>query len=137
MKKTSVLIVDDDQTIRETLQEYFEYEGHSAIIASNGLEALTLLKNNRPNCIILDMMMPEMNGREFRLMQLADKKISSIPVFLCTASLGENKITDLNFAGEIHKPFDFKTLNFKLRDFLSISNSKGKSARNLFKKVKR
>jgi two-component system, OmpR family, response regulator CpxR len=82
-----VLVVDDDESIRETLCELLEDEGHRAVGASNGQEALDFLRSDgRPCMILLDVMMPVMDGAAFRAEQLGDPNLSSIPVALITAA---------------------------------------------------
>src|SRR5262245_60660726 len=70
----SVLIVDDDYPIRRTLAEILDEEGYASETAGNGRDALILLRDapTRFRLIILDIMMPIMDGREFRVHQLAD-----------------------------------------------------------------
>jgi CheY-like chemotaxis protein len=82
-----ILIVDDDTDVRETVEEALEEEGYHVAGASNGKEALHLLKDERlrPELIILDLMMPEMDGWEFRAEQRKDPDIASIPVIVFTA----------------------------------------------------
>jgi CheY-like chemotaxis protein len=59
-----VLVVDDEEDIRETLREVVEMGGSSAMVAANGADALTLLAERRPCLIILDLLMPVMTGIE-------------------------------------------------------------------------
>jgi CheY-like chemotaxis protein len=81
-----VLVVDDDQAIRETLCELLEDEGHHAVGAANGQEALDLIRaDGRPCVILLDIMMPVMDGVAFRAQQLQDPNLRMIPVAVITA----------------------------------------------------
>lgn len=82
----SVMIVDDDEDIRGTLEELLETEGYSVVTAGNGQEALDLLRGVRPGIIFLDLSMPIMSGREFREAQLADPALAAIPVVVMTAA---------------------------------------------------
>lgn len=82
-----VLIVDDDPDIREVLSDLLTTEGFSVASASNGERALTWLKTSgRPNVILLDLMMPVMNGKTFRSEQLKDADIKHVPVVVMSAS---------------------------------------------------
>src|SRR4051812_37667489 len=86
MRCQSVLIVEDERDIRDTLEEVLKYEGFSVHSSSNGQEALTLLKTiERPCLILLDMMMPVMNGWEFLQMQRQDEILATIPVVVVSA----------------------------------------------------
>jgi CheY-like chemotaxis protein len=91
-----VLVVDDDPDIRDALCELLEGEGYRAASASNGQEALTYLNSKEPPCVILlDLMMPIMDGWEFRRQQQIDPRLSKIPVVVITAAgkYGADSIT--------------------------------------------
>jgi len=86
-KNATVLIVEDDPLIRETLDEILSGEGYHTVSARDGAEALTRLRETgSTDLIILDLMMPVMNGWEFRAEQLRDASISKIPVIVVTGS---------------------------------------------------
>ena len=82
-----VLVVDDDQDIRESLVEALEDEGFSVLVASNGSDALEKLRAaGAPPCVILlDLMMPVMDGWQFRDEQQRDQALARIPVVVLTA----------------------------------------------------
>lgn len=82
-----VLVVEDDPDIRATLCEALEDNGYSPVGASNGVEALDYLRrpNERPCLILLDLMMPVMDGQAFRAEQRADATIAEIPVVVISA----------------------------------------------------
>ncbi len=87
MKPPYILIVDDDRDLRETLDEVLRDEGYSVRGVANGEEALELLRRSPPPCLILlDLMMPVMNGWQFRSAQLADPKLADIPVCVISAA---------------------------------------------------
>jgi CheY-like chemotaxis protein len=84
----SVLVVDDDPTVRDDLGELLATEGLRVVSASNGYEALTILRGGlHPGLIILDLMMPVMDGYEFRQEQLHDPAFAQIPVVAFSAVL--------------------------------------------------
>lgn len=84
-----IVVVDDDTDLRETLGELLSEEGYEARLFENGRTALDFLRNGgRPRLILLDLMMPEMNGWQFREEQLKDVHIRDIPVVVMTASRG-------------------------------------------------
>lgn len=81
----SVLVIDDDDDIRETLSEVLQEVGYSVACASQGAEALEILRDVRPRVILLDLNMPIMSGAEFRAAQNSDPALSSIPTIVMTA----------------------------------------------------
>ncbi len=87
-EKHLILVVDDDETVRETMCELLADEGHQVACCENGAEALALLRQSADKvCVVLlDLMMPVMNGWDFRREQLADPGIAAIPVVVITAS---------------------------------------------------
>jgi len=83
-----VLIVEDDDALREALSDALRDEGFSVEAAADGLEALDLLHlpaNPNPSVILLDLSMPRMNGWQFRAVQQTDDRISGIPVVVLSA----------------------------------------------------
>ena len=87
----TVLVVDDDADLRESLGDVLRHEGYAVALASNGKEALALLPTlNRPCGIVLDMAMPVMNGTEFYGALRAEPTLADIPVVVlaCDPSVG-------------------------------------------------
>ena len=80
-----VAIVDDDHDIRESLAEVLGECGYETLAASNGLVALELLERERPSIILLDLMMPVMDGWQFRAAQLERPALADIPVIVVSA----------------------------------------------------
>ena len=86
MKKDPILLIEDDPDIQENLRQFFEYEGIAVSSVYDGKEALDYLRSGKPaRMIFLDLMMPVMNGWEFRKRQKMDAKIAGIPVVLISA----------------------------------------------------
>jgi CheY-like chemotaxis protein len=85
-RPTSVLIVDDSDEVREVLSFLLEHSGYLADTAAGADEALTKLRANPPSVIVLDLMMPDVDGFDFRRAQLADEAIRDIPVVLYSAA---------------------------------------------------
>ena len=107
----TLLIVDDDVDVRETLAELLANEGYSVLTAAHGAEALALLRDGGPvPCVILlDLMMPVMNGYEFRASQRVDAQLASIPVFVFSA--GErHEERALDATAFLRKPLDVDAL---------------------------
>jgi CheY-like chemotaxis protein len=107
-----VFIIDDDHDIRATLQEILSDEGYEVTSSANGLDALAKLRSGvAPNVILLDLMMPVMDGWQFRAQQLEDPHLASIPVVVLSADAGiEQKSRSLEAAECVRKPVDLETL---------------------------
>lgn len=106
----SVLIVEDDRDTREMLGRFLELEGFDVQTAANGELALQLLQDEHPSVIILDLMMPVMNGWQFRVAQQNDPNLSQIPVVVVTAAGVREDIPAINADGWLSKPVDFDRL---------------------------
>ena len=107
MSARSIMVVDDDDDIRRSVADALEEEGYVVSTASMGRDALRLLKDSgvRPDIILLDMMMPDMDGWAFREEQEKDPELASIPIIVFTA-YGAPKETaqQLRAAGYLRKP---------------------------------
>ena len=101
-----VLVIEDDPTIREVLVEVLGEHGYDAVGAANGREALDALDGcpDRPCVILLDLMMPVMDGRSFREQQLARPELSTIPVIVLSAHIDNTITTELHAAAYLRKP---------------------------------
>ncbi len=128
MPSNKVLIVDDDAHIAELIKLYLEKEEYKTIVASNGAKALQLFKEEAPSIVILDVMMPEMDGwqvcREIR-------RISNIPIIMLTAK-GEtfDKVLGLELGADDYmvKPFEPKELIARVKAVLRRFESKDTQA---------
>lgn len=107
--KTTILVVDDDEDIRFDLREVLEEAGHAVVTARHGQDALEVLQYiEPPSLILLDLMMPLMDGLEFLEHQRRDPKIADIPVIVVTAFM--DKAAQLQTHGLIPKPVELETL---------------------------
>jgi CheY-like chemotaxis protein len=100
-----ILVVDDDADLRETVQMLLEEGGYLVTVAANGRAALEQVRAARPSLILLDLMMPEMNGWQFLDHASRDASLCTIPIVIMTA----HKSAELpTVAPEdlLHKPFD-------------------------------
>lgn len=119
MKK--ILIVDDEKDIVETLAFMLKTKGFECICAYDGEEGLNLAKNSNPNLIILDVMMPKINGYKICRLLKFDNKYKDIPIIMVTArSQDEDKIIgEETGANEyITKPFEFSEVLEKINKYL-------------------
>lgn len=127
---TKVLVVDDDINIVKLIKLYLEKEDYTVYTAHNGVEALEVWKKENPSIIILDIMMPEMDGnsvcREIR-------KTSDTPIIMLTAK-GEtfDKVLSLELGADDYlvKPFEPKELIARIKAILRRSDSKSSSDDN-------
>lgn len=110
----NILVTDDEEMIRKLIRKYAEFEGHSVSEASNGMEALIQLKNNEFDLVIMDIMMPELDGfsacREIR-------KSSDIPIIMLSARGEEyDKINgfEIGIDDYVIKPFSPKELMLRV-----------------------
>jgi DNA-binding response OmpR family regulator len=105
-----VLIVEDDASIRDTLELALAVQGYQVATAANGRDGMALLREWRPDLIVLDLMMPVMDGRQFRVEQrLAG--CDGVPVLVLTASRNAADSEDTPGAAErLQKPFDLRYL---------------------------
>jgi CheY-like chemotaxis protein len=119
--RRTILVVEDDETTREALQGFLEGEGYPVIAVANGREAINyLLRDDLPCLILLDLMMPVMNGWEFRKEQKRDPAFASIPVVVCSAAGNiEKEVALLGAAGCLQKPIDTGKLLATVQSFCS------------------
>lgn len=101
----SVLVVEDDEDIRNVLTDLLESEGYSATSAANGQEALDVLETiEKPCLVLLDMMMPIMNGREFLDKVKKDTRLAPIPILIVSAIADRTNTS--GSIGFLKKPID-------------------------------
>lgn len=112
-----ILIVEDDDDVRESLGEVLRDEGYEVATAANGLDALEALRagvgpdgQGAPCTIILDLMMPTMNGWDFRAHQLQEPALAKIPVIVVSGVAHLASTASLRPAAVIGKPVDLDRL---------------------------
>ncbi len=117
-----ILVVDDDLDLRKLVSSYLKEEGFQVVSAANGREALFVTREEKPDLIILDLMMPEMGGYEF-IREL--NKWSSVPIIVLTAKLEEgDKVLGLELGADdyVTKPFSLRELTARIRAVLRRSS---------------
>lgn len=104
--RVDILLVDDDDDLRDVLGELLEECGYQVATAQNGLDALSYLRASaKPRVVLLDLMMPVMDGATFREEQRRDQELNQIPVFLLTArGESDDSLSDLGAARVFRKP---------------------------------
>jgi CheY-like chemotaxis protein len=112
-----VLIVEDDEDLREMMAQLLTLEGFHAASVSNGREALDYLHETAsPDVILLDLMMPVMDGWEFRRQQQADPTLADVPVIVLSA-LDHARAAALDADAFLKKPLDFDRLLTLVRTY--------------------
>ncbi len=107
-----VVVIDDDTDILESIAIVLDGAGYDAQTASNGAEALERVRRNqRPCLILLDLMMPGMNGWQFRAAQMQDEAIATIPIVVMTGfPAAVENAASLRAAACLKKPIDLDDL---------------------------
>lgn len=112
MSCRSILIIEDEPSIRSTLQELLKLEGYQTVYgAANGQEALELLRRiEHPCLILLDLMMPVMDGFQFLDRRDESDIVASIPIVIMSAAWESAKKAQRRVEGIMKKPVDFDRL---------------------------
>ena len=121
MTNARLMIVEDDADISNMLRIYFSSLGYSVDVAPNGNEALEKTRHLMPHLIILDIMLPDIDGYEVCRRLKADDKLKSIPVVLITASIVSTiteKMKEFKADDYLIKPFEPEQLLEKIKKFL-------------------
>jgi DNA-binding response OmpR family regulator len=111
----TILVVDDETTLRETLVDALELEGYRAIPARDGREALVRFRAEHPDLVLLDLMLPELSGVEVCRILRAE---SQVPIIMLTARDGEvDKVVGLELGADdyVTKPFSVRELTARIR----------------------
>ena len=106
------MIVEDDLDIRDALTQILEFEGYNVLSAENGQDALARLRDGeKPSLILLDLMMPVMDGWQFRVEQQKDANLNTIPVVIISAD-GRvyQKASAIGAVGYLKKPVELEVL---------------------------
>ena len=106
-----ILLVEDDPDLRDAVRLVLEDAGYDVVCAGEGREALARVRESPFSLVLLDLMMPVMDGFEFRVQQMQDPNIASIPVivFSCGNDL-EEKVAPLRVSACLRKPIDVDAL---------------------------
>lgn len=118
----TILVVDDEKRLRDMLRVYLEKEGYRVVEAGNGREALIIARYEKPDLIILDLMMPELGGYDFIR---AYRKEAETPVIMLTAKIEEtDKVIGLELGADdyVTKPFGISELIARVRAVLRRVN---------------
>lgn len=121
MSKASILVVDDEEDIRELVELNLDREGYRVLTCETGEQALAVAKSKTPDLIVLDLMLPGIDGLEVCKRLKADLALQQIPVVMLTAKGEESDIVaglELGADDYIVKPFSGKVLVARVRRLL-------------------
>ena len=116
-----ILVVDDEPTIGEIVGRYLQRAGYATRIASDGQEALRAARAQRPDLVVLDVMLPQRDGWEITRSIRADHAVAATPIILLTARVEDtDKILGLEFGADdyITKPFNAQEVVARVRALL-------------------
>ncbi|BDG08143.1 response regulator [Anaeromyxobacter paludicola] len=110
--KVTILVVDDDRDIQEALRDCLREAGYDVATVSNGIEALAWLHTHRaPSLVLMDCMMPYMDGAQTRAAMLSDPALRRIPVVMLTADPhARERVRALALDGYFEKPIELRLL---------------------------
>ena len=114
--KPRVLVVDDDPAIRSSLELALDLEGYQVAVAADGAEALTTMRDDRPDVLVLDLMMPGVDGLTVCRVLRAEK--DRMPILMLTARTDtSDRVEGLDAGADdyLPKPFDLEELLARLR----------------------
>jgi DNA-binding response OmpR family regulator len=124
----TILVVDDEPTLRETLAEALEADGYRVVTAADGREALTRFRAERPDLVLLDLMLPELSGIEVcRII----RRESGVPIVMLTAKDAElDKVVGLELGADdyVTKPFSLRELSARVRALFRRAEQAGTEA---------
>ena len=122
--KRKVLIVDDDQELVELIVDVLDKDGRFEVrTVNNGFDAGMMVKEYHPDLIVLDVMLPDINGKEVCQRVRTDKSMDDVRIICISGMVEEDKIEDLKAAGAndfLHKPFEVETLIERMCALLDI-----------------
>jgi excisionase family DNA binding protein len=122
--KRKVLLVDDDAELVELMSKVLEEDGRFEVrIASNGFDAGMMVKEYRPDLIVLDVMLPDINGKEVCHRVRADNTLEDVRILCISGMIEDDKISELKLSGAddfLHKPFDIEELIDRMCGLLEI-----------------
>jgi len=116
-----ILVVDDEADLVETLKFRLEAAGYAVVAAYDGQEGLAMAKKEKPNLILLDVMMPKLDGFQVCRLLKFDSNLKNIPIIMLTArGQDQDKLTGKGVGADIYitKPFDAPKLMAEIKKFL-------------------
>jgi len=122
--RRKVLLVDDDVELVEVMTKFLEEDGRFEVkIATTGFDAGMLVKEYRPDMLVLDVMLPDINGKEVCQRVRADNTMEDVRILCISGMIEEDKVQELRLSGAddfLHKPFDIEELIDRMCGLLEI-----------------
>lgn len=121
----TILVADDSRTILFTLKKLLEQDGYSILVASDGMEAIKIAKSHSPNLILMDVIMPHINGFRATKMLKNDALTSDIPIIMMSAdeqAMQEYWIKRVGARDFLNKPFRRADVFSKIEKFLGVQH---------------
>lgn len=131
MSKERVLVVDDDKEIVRLVRGYLEKDSYEVLVAYNGEAALHTIRRERPDCVILDLMLPDRDGYEVTRLVRADRQLAATPIIMLTARVEDtDKIVGLEMGADdyVTKPFNPREVVARVRALLRRSQLEAAAA---------
>ena len=132
-KKKKILLVDDEVDIVTMIRLRLEASGFEVVVATDGKEALNAARTHNPDLIILDLMLPTMDGFHVARMLKYDARYKAIPIIMLTAKAGANDRKTGEQVGVdayFNKPFEAEKLLGKIRELLTLKDSANDENKN-------
>jgi excisionase family DNA binding protein len=130
--KRKVLLVDDDTELVELMTKVLEEDGRFEVrVATTGFDAGMMVKEYRPDLIVLDVMLPDINGKEVCQRVRADNTLEEVRILCISGMIEDDKIADLKLSGAddfLHKPFEIEALIDRMCGLLEIESMDATSA---------
>jgi DNA-binding response OmpR family regulator len=115
---TRILVVDDDVNIQAVLRYRLEAAGHSVVTAADGAEALEVISTNPPDAVVLDLMMPLVDGIEVLEQMAKDASMKKIPVLVLTARVDKIDAVRSYGTAVVQKPFSPRDVTERIEDMI-------------------
>ncbi len=121
-----ILICDDDPTVQRMVGEFLKRDGHDITVAKDGLDALVILKKDKPDLLVLDVMMPEINGYDVCHSIKFDARLKDLPIVILTSRDQEldSRLGALMGIEYMHKSCSPKDLTDKINKILAAKQLK-------------
>jgi len=127
-----ILIIDDSSYQRRLVRKFVETQGHEVIEATNGHEGMEMMRAHTPDCVLLDLIMPETNG--FELLATLQKQKSTTPAIVITADVQTStykQCLELGAAAVVNKPVEYQLLSNTINRVLGSPTSDPKGLKDL------
>ena len=128
MTEHRVLVIEDDQTLRDTIAEALIEDGYRVRTASNGAAALGMVERSQPDLVILDLMMPHLDGEGFCAELRRMEGMTAVPIVVVSASRAAAEVSArIGAAAALTKPFDLIELMQSVDKLMASGSRKNES----------